>query len=99
MWLIQERVCIWSVRKTNSAELETIRTSRSPTTVMTANGEVQTKEEATVYVKQLDLFVKFMLLEETPAVFTLEKLCEDHGYAYHWISGQKSHLVKKRQER
>ena len=53
----------------NSAELETMRTSRSPTTVMTANGEVQTREEATVYVKQLDLFVKVMLLEETPAVF------------------------------
>ena len=39
----------------NSAELETMRTSRSPTKVMTANGEVQTKEEAKVYVKQLDL--------------------------------------------
>ena len=47
-----------SKRVFNSAELETMRTSRSPTTVMTANGEVQTREEATVYVKQLDLFVK-----------------------------------------
>ena len=32
----------------NSAELETLRISRSPMTVMTANGEVQTHEEATV---------------------------------------------------
>ena len=32
-----------------SAELETMRTSRNPTTVMTANGEVQTRQEATVY--------------------------------------------------
>ena len=30
---------------------------------MTANGEVQTREEATVYVKHLDLFVKVKLLE------------------------------------
>ena len=38
-------------------------------TVMTANGEVRTRREATVYVKQLDLFVTVMLLvEETPAV-------------------------------
>ena len=36
----------------NSAELENMRTSRSPTTVTMANGEVQTREEATVYVKQ-----------------------------------------------
>ena len=83
-----------SKRDLCSAELETMRTSRSPTTVMTANGEVQTKEEATVYVKQLDLFVKVMLLEETPAVFTLGKLCEDHGYTYHWFSGQRPHLIR-----
>ena len=40
-----------------------MRTSRSSTTVMTANGEVQRREEATENVKQLDLFVKVMLLE------------------------------------
>ena len=35
----------------NSAELETMRTSRSPTT---AKGEVRTNEEATENDKQLD---------------------------------------------
>ena len=37
-----------SKKDLNSAELETRRTSRSPTTVTTANGEVQTREEATM---------------------------------------------------
>ena len=83
-----------SKKDLNSAELETIRTSRSPTTVMTANGEVQTRKDATVYLKQLDFFVNVMLLEETPAVLSLGKLCEDHGYTYHWISGQKPHLIR-----
>ena len=55
-----------SKKDLNSAELETVRVSKNPTTVVTANGEVQTREEATVYVKQLDLFVKVVLLEETP---------------------------------
>ena len=64
----------------NFAELETMRTSRSPTTVMTANGVVQTRGEATVYVKQFDSFVKVVFLEETPAVLSLGNLCEDHGY-------------------
>ena len=50
---------------------------------MTANGKVQTREEATVCVKEFDLFVTVMLLEETPAVLSLGKLCEDHGYVYH----------------
>ena len=84
-----------SKRDLNSAELETMRTSRSATTVMTANGEVQTREEATENVKQLDLFVKVMLLEETPAVLSLVKLCEDHGYSYHWTSGRKPQLTEK----
>ena len=80
---IQELVCTWSARKT--FVLETMRT---------ANGEVQTREEATVYVKELDLFVTIMLLEETPAVPSLGNLCEDHGYTYHLTSGQKPHLTK-----
>ena len=93
---IPGRICIWSVRKTfNSPELETMRTSRSPMTVMTANGEVRTNTEATVHVKQLDLLVTVMLLQETPAVLSLGKLCEDHGYTYHWSSGQKPHLTKE----
>ena len=48
-----------------------MRISKNPTTVMTANGEVQTREEATDYVKQWDKFVTVMLLEETPAVLSL----------------------------
>ena len=44
-----------SKKDLNSAELETVTTSRSPTTVQTATGEVQTHEEATVHVKELDI--------------------------------------------
>ena len=57
-----------SKKDLNSAELETMRISKNSATVMTANGQVQTRDEATVYVKQLDLFVKVMLLEKTPAL-------------------------------
>ena len=78
----------------NSAELEAVRVSKSLTTVVTANGEVLTKEEATVYVRELDLFVTVMLLEDTRAVLSLGKICEDQGYSYHWTTGQKPHLIK-----
>ena len=46
-----------SKKDLNSAELETVTTSRSPMTVITANGEVQTNEEATVFVRELDIFL------------------------------------------
>ena len=52
------------------------------------------KEEATVYAKELDLFVTVMLLQDTPAVLSLGKLCEDHGHSYHWAGGQKPQLIK-----
>ena len=72
-----------------------MRILRDPSTVMTANGEVQTREEATVYVKELDLFVTVTLIEETPAALSLGKLCVDHGFSYHWTSGQKLHISHK----
>ena len=41
----------------NFAQLETFGISRCPSTVITANGEVKTHEEATAYVWELDLFL------------------------------------------
>ena len=83
-----------SKKDLNSAELESVTTSRSPTNVITANGEVQTHEEATVYVKELEIFLTTKLLEDTPAVLSLGKLCGENGYSCEWINGQKPHLIK-----
>ena len=70
-----------SKKDLNSAQMDTLTTSRSPTTVITANGEVPTHEEATVYVKELDIFLTMKVLEDTPAVLSLGKLCDEHGYS------------------
>ena len=83
-----------SKKDLNSAEMDTLTKSCSPTIVITANGEVQTHEEATVYVKELDIFLTMKVLEDTPAVLSLGKLCDEHGFSYEWINGQKPHLIK-----
>ena len=75
----------------SSYELDTLRRSRNPTVVRTANGEVHTNEKAQVYVHDLNLFVTVQFLEETPAVVSLEKLSEDHGYSCVSGSAVKSH--------
>ena len=54
----------------------------------------ETHEEATVYVKELDIFLTMKVLENTPAVLSLGKLCDENGYSYEWINGQKPHLIK-----
>ena len=48
----------------------------------------------TLYVHDLGLFVTVQVLDETPAVLSLGKLCEDHGYSYEWVSGQKPLLTE-----
>ena len=83
-----------SKKDLNSAEMDTLTKSCSPTTVFTGNGEVQTSEEATVYVKELDICLTMKALEDTPAALSLGKLCDEHGYSYEWINGQTPHLIK-----
>ena len=63
---------------------------------MTVNGEVQTFEAHT-RVHDLGLFVTLQLLDETPAVLSLGKLCENNGYSAEWVRGQKPRLTKGRQ--
>ena len=74
--------------------MDTWTKSCSPTIVITANGEVHTHEEAIVYVKELDIFLTVKVLENTPAVLSLGKLCDENGNSYEWINGQKPHLIK-----
>ena len=59
-------------------QLRWIGDSGTNTVVLTANGEVHTNEAAQVFVHDLHLFVTMQSLEETPAVLSLGKLCEDH---------------------
>ena len=89
------RQCTWSAKRT-WVKLKWIpwRSRVVPTIVITANGEVQTHEEAIVYVNELGIFFTMKVLENTPAVLSLGKLCDENGYSYEWINGQKPHLIK-----
>ena len=44
-----------------------------------------------MYVKELGIF---LTIENTPAVSSLGKLCDENGYSYEWFNGQKPHLIK-----
>ena len=74
-----------SKKDLSDAEMDTLTKSCSPTIVITANREVQTHEDATVYVKELDIFLNMKVLENTPAVLSLGKLCDENGYSPHLI--------------
>ena len=83
-----------SKKDLSNAEMDTLTKLCSPTIVITANGQVQTHEEAIVYVKEWCIFLTLKVLENTPAVLSLGKLCDENGYSYEWIHGQKPHLIK-----
>ena len=84
-----------SKKDLSNAEMDTFTKSCSPPIVMAANGEVQTHEKAIVYVKELGIFLTRKVLDNTPAVLSLGKLCDENGYSYEWINGQKPHLIKE----
>ena len=75
-------------------ELETVKVSRRPTTVITANGSVDTTEEVTFFLKEMDMFVPVQLLEDTPVVLSLGKTLRRKWYSYEWNEGQNPNLIK-----
>ena len=62
-----------SKKDLSSGEMDTVKRSRTPTGVLTANGDVQTHEEAQVFVHDLNLFVTVQLPDETLAVWNFAK--------------------------
>ena len=83
-----------SKKDLNDAEMDTFTKLCSLTIVRTTNGEVQTHEEAMVSIKELDIFLTMKVFENTPAALSLGKLCDENGYSYEWINGQKPRLIK-----
>ena len=64
-----------SKKDLNYAEMDTLTKSCSPTIVITAIGKVQTHEEETVYVKELDIFFTMKVLQNMSPVLSLWKIC------------------------
>ena len=62
-----------SKKDLSDAEMDTLTKLCSPTIIITANGEVQTHEEAIVYVRELNIFLTLKIFENTPAVLSLGK--------------------------
>ena len=70
-----------SKKDLSNAEIDTLTKSCSPAIVVTANGEMQTHEEAIVYLKELDIFLTMKVLDNTPAVLSLGKLYKTCVYS------------------
>ena len=66
-----------SIKDLSDAEMDTLTKSCSPTIVITANGEVQTHEEATVYVSQR---IGYILDYESPRK-TRQQYCRLESFA------------------
>ena len=47
-----------------------------------------------MFVEELDIFLTVKLLEDTPAVLSHGKLCNENRFSCEWINGQKPHLIE-----
>ena len=83
-----------SKKDLSDAEMDSLTKSCSPTIVITVNGEVQTHEEATVYVKELDILLNYESRRKlASSLIASESFAMKDGYSYEWINGQKPHLI------
>ena len=76
-------------------ELETAEVPGLPTTVITANGSIDTTDEAVVSVKDLDTFVAIQLLEDTPErCYLWEKFPKKLSISNEWKEGATPNLFE-----
>ena len=85
-----------SKKDLSDAEMDALTKSCSPMIVITANGEVQTHDEATVRVNELDIFLTMKVLENTPAVLSLGKLCDEKRIFLRMDQWSKNHIFLKK---
>ena len=82
-----------SKKDLNSAELETVTTSISPTIVITTNGEVQTNEEATINVRELEKSWQWKSSRTRQQFYRSESFAMNTDTHAEWITGQQPHLI------
>ena len=61
---------------------------------LTATGSNANKRVSTSFVHDFDLFVTVQLLDETPVILLLHKLCSKRGYSYEWKTAKTPQLAK-----
>ena len=77
-----------------SDQKDTIRRSKEPTVITSANRKPASTEEATVHGNDLDVFVTMILLEDSPAVSFLGLFFEETGYSNERKKGEPPSLIK-----
>ena len=83
-----------SKKDLSDAEMDTSTKSCSLSIVMTVNGEVQTNEEAIMYVKELDIFLTMKVLETRQQYCRLESFAMKTGIPTNG-SMVKNHISSK----
>ena len=92
IWCLCAHDQVDGIDSRRSGNRQSVSTS---TTVITAIWLIDTTEEATIYVKELDTFVTVQLLEDSPVVLHLGKLCDENGYSYEcWNESQSPNLFR-----
>jgi len=95
-WVVDSGSCFDIVGKTalSFEERRNIRTDdQRAVTMQTANGIVTENRRISVNVRNLDRPVDAVVLDKSPNVLSLGKLCLRDGFSFHWEAGQQPVLV------
>ena len=78
---------IADINSLTEAEKLTIRDLDEVITLNTANGYIEATQYAYVQALELDMTVKVILLEDSPAVLSLGRLCRENNFEFRWPGG------------
>ena len=65
----------------------------NPKVLLTANGEVDASNEVNVDVHQIGLNARAIVLNDTPSVLSLGRLCVEQQCEFHWAGGGQPYLL------
>ena len=82
----------------NHKEKKTPRQSNNILDVQIANSIMVSDTQANVYIKELGANLWEYLVEDSPSVPSLGRLCNELGSSYSWPTGDAPNLSKKKQE-
>ena len=69
-------------------EKKTVRKTSRPVRLSTANGKIEVDTVVDIYIDELDVTVEAFVLEDSPPILSIGRLCKHHGFACVWAGDQ-----------
>ena len=88
MFFVDSGVCLRMMGNVLSLSAgQTIRQTKNDLEIQTGNGIVRSTKEANAYIQDLDTHLYAKLVEDSPSLLSLGRVCDELGCSFSWQPG------------